>query len=63
MILLHLFIDDKSVLLHPKYITYVEQYTNTTSVTYTVGEKERVIVVKETPEEIQQLINIFYIPF
>lgn len=63
MILLHLFIDDKSVLLHPKYITYIEQYSHSTSITYTVGEKERVVVVKETPEEIQHLINKFYIPF
>lgn len=62
MILLHL-LDDSEILMNLKQILYVQQYTHSTSITYKIGEKEHIIVVKETPSEIQELINKIYITF
>lgn len=66
MILLHLYKADSEILINPKYILYVEYCTNFSKIHYSTNcDKVNYITVhvKETPKEIQELINNFYIPF
>ena len=62
MILLHLR-DNSSILLNPRHIKYVEKYPNSTYILYDIGDKITDKYVIETPEEIQKLINEYFIPF
>ena len=63
MILLYIYSNNSKILLQPKYITYVEQEKDHTYIHYTPPGYHRELEVKETIEEIQELINKSYILF
>lgn len=66
MILLHLNSDEKEIIINPKYILYIEQTSVGSEIHYDTKcayVEYQTINVKETPKEILELINQFYIPF
>lgn len=63
MILLHLYSSNSEILLQPRYMTYIEQEEDHTYIHYTPKGHYRELKVKETLEEIQEIIFKSYIPF
>ena len=62
MILLHLK-SGSDILLNPKYIFFIHKREDYTYIQYVNEHASRDLEVKETPEEIQKILNKFYFPF
>ena len=64
MILLHTI--EGEIMINPKYVLYIEQTCFGSDVHYGTNNpcfEYKLFSVKETPSEIKELINKFYIPF